>query len=127
MQKIQIFKSKRTGLIIAAVVLAVGTGTAFSQVSVNVSTPAVAVTVQDDYVYYPHYGVYYNRSHHQFYYIKDGAWVIAPAPDGVAADVVLASPQVHMDFHDSPQHHHAEIIKKYPKDWRDDGHDGDRH
>jgi hypothetical protein len=63
--------------------------------------------------------------------LKSGVWVTAPAPEGVSIDVLLASPSVRMDFHDTPEHHHAEIIKKYPRDWREDrhehDHDGDRH
>jgi len=33
-------------------------------------------------------------------------WVSRPAPMGVSADVLLASPSVKMDFHDSPANHH---------------------
>jgi hypothetical protein len=37
---------------------------------------------------------------------------------GVSADVLLASPSVRMDFHDSPANHHADMAKKYPKNYK---------
>jgi len=40
--------------------------------------------------------------------------------------VLLASPSVHMDFHDSPAKHHAEMIHKYPKNWKSSGSDHDK-
>jgi hypothetical protein len=87
---------------------------------------APAVVIQDDYVYYPNYGVYYNSSRHQYAYLEGGAWVSAPAPSGVSVDVLLASPSVRMDFHDSPEKHHAEMVQKYPRNWKSDGSDHDR-
>jgi hypothetical protein len=36
-------------------------------------------------------------------------------------DVLLASPSVHMNFHDSPANHHAEMLRQYPRTWRADG------
>jgi hypothetical protein len=79
---------------------------------------APVVVVQDDYVYYPDYGIYYNSGRHQYYYLRGDAWVLAPAPEGVAVDVLLASPSVHMDWHDSPANHHKEMLQKYPKNWK---------
>jgi hypothetical protein len=90
-------------------------------VSPVVVTPVVVV--QDDYVYYPSYGVYYNSSRHQYAYLEGGAWVLAPAPSGVSVDVLLASPSVNMDFHDSPANHHAAMVQKYPKNWKSSGSD----
>jgi hypothetical protein len=76
---------------------------------------------QDDYVYYPGYDVYYNRSRHQYAYLEGGAWYYRPAPRGVSIDVLRASPSVRMDFHDSPAHHHAEVVQKYPRNWSPPG------
>ena len=36
----------------------------------------------------------------------------------ISADVLLASPSVKMDFHDSPDHHHADVVRKYPKNYK---------
>ena len=83
-----------------------------------VETTAV---VQDDYVYYPQYQVYYSGSRHQYAYIEGGAWVSRPAPRGVPVNVLIASPSVRMNFHDSPEHHHAEVVRQYPKNWRPSG------
>lgn len=79
---------------------------------------APVVVVQDDYVYYPNYAIYYNSHRHQYAYLVNGAWVLQPAPQGVSVDVLLASPSVKMDFHDSPAKHHAEMVQKYPKNWK---------
>jgi len=78
---------------------------------------APPVAVEDNYVYYPSYGVYYNSGRHQYAYLNGDAWVMAPTPRGVSVDVLLASPSVRMDFHDSPERHHAEMMKRYPKNW----------
>jgi len=83
---------------------------------VVVAPPVVAV--QDNYVYYPSYGVYYNSSRHQYAYLDGGVWALRPAPMGVSVDVLMASPSVKMDFHDSPSNHHAAMAKKYPKNYR---------
>ena len=76
---------------------------------------APAVVVVDDYVYYPDYEIYYSSSRRQYAYLEGGAWVSRPAPRGVSVDVLVASPSVRMDFHDSPANHHAEVIQKYPR------------
>jgi hypothetical protein len=80
--------------------------------------PSPAVVQQDDYVYYPSYGIYYNSNRRQYAYLESGAWVSQPAPRGVAVDVLRNSPSVRMDFHDSPANHHAAIAQQYPKNWK---------
>jgi hypothetical protein len=77
--------------------------------------------VQDDYVYYPSYECYYSVSRHQYAYREGNAWVMRPAPRGVPLNVLQASPSVRMDFHDSPAHHHATVVKQYPKNWSPSG------
>jgi hypothetical protein len=49
--------------------------------------------------------------------LESGAWVSQPAPRGVSVNVLLASPSVKMDFHDSPVQRHAAVVRKYPKNW----------
>jgi hypothetical protein len=130
-------KTNHAGFVLGAVLLAVLTecaGNAGAQgIKIIVPLPVVVVAppvivapvvvVQDDYVYYPSYGVYFNSNRHQYYYLRGDAWVWAPAPDGVTVDVLLASPSVHMDWHDSPANHHSEMGQRYPRNWRAaDGH-----
>ena len=74
--------------------------------------------VEDDYVYYPNYECYYSESRHQFAYRDGRNWVSRPAPRGVSVNVLLASPSVRMDFHDSPAPHHATVVKQYPRNWK---------
>jgi hypothetical protein len=83
-----------------------------------VEVPSPAVEVQDDYVYYPSYGIYYNSSRRQYASLEGGAWVSEPAPRGVAAGELQASPSVKMSFHDAPANHHADTIRQYPKTWK---------
>jgi len=85
-----------------------------------VSPPVVEtqVVVQDDYVYYPRYEVYYSSSRRQYAYRQGNAWVSRPEPRGVNVNVLMASPSVHMDFHDSPANHHTTVVKQYPKNWK---------
>lgn len=82
--------------------------------------PAVVVA-QDDYIYYPQYESYYSVSRHEYAYREGDAWVSRPAPRGVSESVVMASPSVRMNFHDSPAQHHAEVVKQYPKNWKPSG------
>ena len=91
-----------------------------SQETIDVQPPSVqsTVVVQDDYVYYPDYEVYYSRTRHEYVYPEGGAWVSRPAPPGVSINVLMASPSVAVDFHDSPASHHAEMVKKYPRNWK---------
>jgi hypothetical protein len=134
------FKTNKAGLVLGAVLLvtltasvgyagglSVGINLAPVMVAPIVVAPPVVVApvvvVQDDYVYYPSYGVYYNSSRHQYAYLEGGAWVSAPAPSGVSVDVLLASPSVRMDFHDSPANHHAAMVQKYPRNWAPSGSD----
>ena len=80
---------------------------------VYVAPPVVAV--EDDYVYYPDYEIYYSSSRRQYAYREGNAWVSRPAPRGVSVDVLRSSRSVNMDFHDSPANHHAAVVQKYPK------------
>jgi hypothetical protein len=89
--------------------------------SVYVPPPAVEVVVQDNYVYYPTYGIYFNSYRNQYAYMEGGAWVSRPEPVGVSVNVLLASPSVRMNFHDSPANHHAEMARQYPRNWAPSG------
>ena len=79
------------------------------------------VAVQDDYVYYPGYEVYYSSNRRQYIYQDGRSWVSRPAPPRVPVDVLFASPSVRLDFHDSPSIHHATVVRQYPKHWAPPG------
>ena len=79
------------------------------------------VVVQDDYVYYPGYQVYYSGNTRQYIYLEGSAWVSRPAPPRVSVDVLFASPSVRLDFHDAPAIHHATVVQTYPKNWAPPG------
>ena len=121
------FRTDKAGFALGAVLLAMLTGCVGyvdgPRAGVYVAPPVVetAVAVQDDYVYYPNYEVYYSSIRHQYAYLEGGGWVSRPAPRGVSVNVLLASPSVRMNFHDSPANHHAEIVRQYPKNWKSSG------
>jgi hypothetical protein len=79
------------------------------------------VVVQDDYVYYPGYQVYYSSNRRQYVYQDGHSWVTRSAPPSVSVDVLFASPSVRLDFHDSPSIHHASVVRQYPKNWAPPG------
>jgi hypothetical protein len=114
------FKTGKAGFALNAVLLLSLTGCVgyVDGPRAEVAVGAPAVVVQDDYVYYPSYGVYYSSSRHQYASLEAGAWVSEPAPRGVSVNVLLASPSVRMDFHDSPANHHAAVARQYPKNWK---------
>jgi len=111
------FRTNKVGFVLCGVLLGTLTGCVAyvdrpPQGSVYVAPPVVVV--QDDYVYYPDYEIYYSSSRHQYAYLEGGAWVSRSAPRGVSVNVLLRSPSVRMDFHDSPEHHHPEVVRQYP-------------
>jgi hypothetical protein len=119
------FKTNKVGFVLGAVLLvALTKGVSYADgqnVRITVTPPVVvapAVVIQDDYVYYPTYAIYYNSSRHQYACLENGVWVMQPAPLGVSVGVLQASASVSMDFHDSPANHHAEMLRKYPKNWK---------
>ena len=72
----------------------------------------------DDYVYYPDYEVYYSNTRRQYIYRDGRSWVSRPQPPRAWARDLPGSVSVHVDFHDAPERHHADIVKNYPKNWR---------
>jgi len=110
------FQTNKLSLVLSAALLTTLTGCVGyvdgPRAGVYVAPPVVVV--EDDYIYYPDYEVYYSSSRHQYAYLDGGAWVSRPAPRGVSVNVLLASPSVRMNFHDSPANHHAEIVRQYP-------------
>ena len=114
------FQTNNVGLVLGIALLAMLTGCVgyVDGPRTGVQVEPYAFAVQDDYVYYPNYECYYSVSRHQYAYREGNAWVARPAPLGVSVDVLLASPSVKMDFHDSPAQHHAAVVKQYPKNWK---------
>ena len=78
-------------------------------------------SVQDDYIYYPGYQVYYGSQSHRYYYPEGRSWVARPAPPHISAEVLLAAPSVRLDFRDHPSAHHATVVQKYPRTWAPPG------
>ena len=121
--KLLFLKANKVGFALAAAFLGTLTGCVGyvdgPRTGVDVESPAFAV--QDDYVYYPQYECYYSVSRHQYAYREGNAWVARPAPRGVSVNVLMRSPSVKMNFHDSPANHHAAVAKQYPKNWKPSG------
>jgi hypothetical protein len=85
------------------------------------------VPVQDDYVYYPAYQVYYSSYRHQYVYQSGRSWVSRPAPPHVSVNVLFSSPSVNVGFHDAPANHHREITRQYPPHWSPPGQSKEKH
>jgi hypothetical protein len=119
--KMPFFKADQAGCVLGAVFLLTLTGCVGyvegPRAGVPVE-PAVQVNAgfieQDDYVYYPDYQMYYGSRSHRWYDREGSSWVARPEPREVSVDVLRSSPSVRMDFHDSPAHHHSEVVQKYP-------------
>lgn len=90
-------------------------------------TTRVVVADQDDYVYYPQYEVYYSNTRHQYRYRDGNNWAWRSAPPGVSANVLYSSPSVRMNFHDSPEHHHNDVVRTYPRNWKHSDNKSDKH
>jgi hypothetical protein len=126
MNKTKRLAARRLGFVIAAALLGALTGCIGyvdrpPQARVYAPPPPEyvesAVVVQDSYVYYPGYQVYYSGNRRQYVYLEGRSWVSRPAPPHVSAAVLFASPSVRLDFHDSPSMHHATVVRQYPKHW----------
>jgi hypothetical protein len=76
-----------------------------------------SVVIMDDYDYYPAYETYYSRNRHEYVYLDGGSWVRRSQPRGISIDLFLAAPSVRLDFRDSPEKHHATVVRSYPKTW----------
>ena len=121
----------KTGVMLGAVSLLTATGCVSyvdrPQPGEVYVMPSVPVFIeQDDYVYYPQYGMYYGSRSHRYYRYEGRSWVAAPSPRGVAVNVLVSSPSVNVEFHDSPSAHHNQVIKTYPRNWQPSGDDNRR-
>ena len=117
------FKADKAGFVLGAVLLVTLTGCVayVDGPRAGIQAEPYVFVAQDDYIYYPGYDVYYSSHRRQYAYLEGGAWVSRPAPPGVSVNVLLASPSVRMDFHDSPAYHHAAVVQKYPRNWAPPG------
>jgi hypothetical protein len=117
------FHTNKIQLVLCAVLLGTLTGCVgyVDGPSAGYNAQPGVVVAQDDYVYYPQYECYYSVSRHQYAYREGNNWVARSTPHGVSANVLMASPSVKMDFHDSPSQHHAAVVKQYPKNWKPSG------
>jgi len=85
------------------------------------------IVVQDDYIYYPDYQVYYSANRHQYIYLEGRSWVTRPTPPRVSAEVLVSAPSVRLAFHVSPASHHATVVRQYPKHWAPPGQTKEKH
>jgi len=70
------------------------------------------------FIYYPDYEVYFDPGARVYWYNEGGRWSSAASPVGVSVDVLLASSSTHMNFHDSPENHHAQVVQQFPHGWK---------
>lgn len=121
MKKFHFLKGTHQILLVAAMLTAISSG-CVGVVSSDASPDPM--WVDDDYVYYPGYELYYGERSHRYYHRDGDHWRAGRAPYGVRENILHNSPSVHMDFHDSPAAHHNQVIHDYPKTWRPAPHSG---
>lgn len=119
-----ILKTSTAGIVFTATLLGTQTGCVgyvdrADTVRMYPVSPVVETTfvIEDDYVYYPSYQIYYSSRRHQYAYRDGNNWISRPAPPGVSLRHLQASPSVRMEFHDSPAQHHEETTRQYPRNW----------
>ena len=115
----EFFPKPPTGLMLGFAILITLTGCVgyvrgpSAGVYVEPSVPVNTVfAVEDDYVYYPGYGMYYGNRSQRWYDYEHSAWIVRPAPRHYSR-----APSVRVDFHDSPAMHHNQVRQTYPKNW----------
>ena len=124
MQRTRRVAGGKIGFVICTVLLAALTGCVGyvdrpGHGQVYARPPSVYVdaggVMQDDYVYYPDYQVYYSSTRRQYVYRVGRSWISRPAPPRVPVNVLLASPSVKLDFHDSPSIHNTTVVRRVPE------------
>ncbi len=108
------YRTNQVGIGLGVVLLSTLAGcttgqTGHPHVAAVYETPPVVV-IQDDYVYYPDYQVYFNNTRHEYVYQDDGAWISRPAPPNIAAAALRASPSEKLERGDFPAHHRSVMI-----------------
>lgn len=74
--------------------------------------------IGDDYVYYPKYEVYYSAARKEYVYYNGAVWVRSVEPKQVWTEEIRSADSVPMNFHDSPEGHHSDVLKLYPRNWK---------
>lgn len=114
------FFTLKTLLFMAAIVSAM-----FVLVGCDTPTEAKGFTgisgdrIGDDYVYYPRYEVYYvpTRKEYVYYDAASKTWIRTTNPDQVWVKDISGTAYVKMDFHDAPEGHHQDVVRRYPQGW----------
>lgn len=73
-----------------------------------------APRMTDNYVYYPDHQIYYSSQRRHYVYQDGNTWVTRSSPR-ISSQLLMTSPTVQLDFRDSPQAHHATVVRRYPK------------
>jgi hypothetical protein len=75
--------------------------------------------IGDDYVYYPRYEVYYvpTRKEYVYYDSASNTWIRTTNPNQVWVKDIAGTAYVKMDFHDAPEGHHQDVVRRYPQTW----------
>ncbi len=81
------------------------------------------IMFEDDYEYYPRYEIYYSRRRNEYVYRDRNAWVRRSELPGISLSLLTAGPMVRMDFHDSPEFHHGNVVQRFPRNWEQSGPD----
>jgi len=78
----------------------------------------LAYSAPDEYLYFPEFAIYYNRTQHRYLSFENGVWYNGTEPIRVQVIDLQTSPAVRMAFHDSPMLHHESVVRDYPANRR---------
>jgi hypothetical protein len=74
--------------------------------------------IGDDYVYYPAYEVYYSPATKEYVYFNGSVWVRSTSPEQTWIKEIRSANSVPVSFRDSPEKHHVETLRQYPRNWQ---------
>jgi hypothetical protein len=76
------------------------------------------VAIEDTYLYYPDYEIYYNPARRQYVFFDGRSWIASPVPPRDYARGLRRAPHVEIYLQDSPEYYHREVVRDYPRRWR---------
>jgi hypothetical protein len=71
------------------------------------------------YIYFSNYQIYHNPARSEYVFWDGKTWVTSPQPpEELSAELLRDSPAVALELRDHPAKTHAEVVRRYPRDWR---------
>jgi hypothetical protein len=108
----------RSFVLLASAAFGLALGGCYSKSESHAFTGIEGDRIGDDYEYYPQYEVYYSPVRRQYTYREGNVWVTRSEAPSTWSRELPDSPTVRVHLNDSPEGHHAETVRQYPRDWK---------